>query len=470
MATSMKAIRPAVSEAAIEALRQQIRGAVILPNDASYDEARKVWNGMIDKHPAVIVECTGTADVAAAVNIGREHDIEIAVRGCGHNVAGSAVNNGGLVIDLSKMKSVYVDPDRRTVRVEPGANWGDVDHETQVFGLVTPGGQVSTTGVAGFTLVGGMSFLRRKWGLACDNVVSAQIVTANGDVLNVSEIEHPDLFWAIRGGGGNFGIVTSFEFQLYPLGPEIYAAVTIYPIEEVATVLRNWRDFITTAPDEVTCDLLVWGMPPLPMVSPEMHWSPVVLISSMYAGPVDKGELVLRPARELGTPLFDLSGPRPYVAMQAEIDPLVPDGLQYYWKCINADVLDEPLIEAIVDLAADRPSPRTLLGLRGLGGAMSRVPENATAYGNRSALYNLSFDTTWEDPAQSEEMISWTRSAWSRIHDLTQGGVYLNFTGQDEGGEALARAGYAGNYDRLVEIKRRYDPANLFRGNVNIVP
>jgi FAD/FMN-containing dehydrogenase len=315
-----------------------------------------------------------------------------------------------------------------------------------------------------------MGFLRRKWGLACDNLVSAEVVTADGQAVTASAEEHPDLFWALRGGGGNFGVVTWFEYQLHPLGPEIYGTVVIYPGDQIPTVLRRWRDFLADAPDEVTCDLLIWGMPPLPMVPPEQHWAPVAIVAAMHAGPVADGERALEPTRAFGAPIADLSGPRPYVAMQSDLDPLFPDGQLYYWKSIFIDDPSEEALAAIAAMAADRPSPQTLLGLRGLGGAMGRVPEAATAYGNRAALANLSIDATWQDPSRSGEMIAWTRQAWSRMRDLTGGGVYLNFAGLGEDEEALARSAHGPNYDRLKAVKRRYDPTNLFRGNVNIAP
>jgi FAD/FMN-containing dehydrogenase len=445
-------------------------GTLVYPDDPDYDEVRAVWNGMIDKRPALIARCTSTADVVAAVNVAREQDLTVAVRGNGHNVAGNAVVEGGLAIDLSLMRAITVDPDARIATVQPGADWGDVDVVTQQYGLVTPGGQVSTTGVAGFTLGGGMGFLRRKWGLACDNLRSVEIVTAAGEVLTASESQHADLFWGVRGGGGNFGVVTSFEFDLYPLGPEIYGAVVVYAGAETEQVIRKWRDFILQAPDEVTCDLLIWGMPPLPGVPQEMHWAPIVMAAAMYAGDVQTGEQVLQPVRELGHALVDISGPRTYVAMQRDLDPLFPSGQLYYWKSIFADAYDDAVIAATVKLANDRPSPQTLLGLRGLGGAMSRVPEDATAYGNRQALFNLSIDTTWQDPARSADMVAWTRAAWARMRDLTGGGTYLNFAGLGEENETLARAGYGINVARLREVKRRYDPTNFFRGNINIAP
>ncbi|HEX5505898.1 MAG TPA: BBE domain-containing protein, partial [Thermomicrobiales bacterium] len=289
-------------------------------------------------------------------------------------------------------------------------------------------------------------------------------------VLTASETEHPDLLWALRGGGGNFGVVTSFEFLLHPLGPEIYGAIVVYPAAQAADVVRRWRDFVARPPDEVTCDLLIWGMPPLPGVPPELHWAPVVITAGLYAGSIEAGERAMRPAREFGTPLADMSGPQPYVTMQTSLDPLFPDGQRYYWKSFSGQRLDDDAIAAIAALGNDRPSPRTMLGLRGLGGAMGRVPEEATAYGNRDAFYNLSIDATWQDPAASERIVAWARQAWAALREQAGGGVYVNFAGFGEDNDTLARAGYGHNYERLREVKRRYDPTNLFRGNINIAP
>jgi FAD/FMN-containing dehydrogenase len=459
--------------AAAEELRGRMRGQVLTPGAPGYDVLRRVWNGMIDKRPAIIARCSGTADVVAAVNVAREHNLELAVRGGGHNVAGTAVNDGGLVIDLSAMRGISVDVAHHRVRVQAGANWGDVDHETQVHALATPGGQVSTTGVAGFTLGGGMGFLRRKWGLACDNLLAVEIVTADGQVRVASPAEHPHLFWALRGGGGNFGVVTAFEFQLYWLGPQVYLAAPIYPLfplEESRALLRAWRDWMAAAPDEVTGDALFWGMPPLPFLPQEMHGMPVIMLPAFYAGPAEEGERLLQPLRELATPLVDLSHAAPYTGIQSEFDPFFPNGLHYYWKSLFLNDMPDDVLDAVLAVAADRPSPQVLLALRSLGGAMSRVPEDATAYGNRAARFNLSIDATWHDPAQSERHIAWTRRNWAALREQTAGGVYLNFAGLGEENDLLAHAAYGANYARLREIKRRYDPTNLFRGNVNIAP
>ncbi len=462
--------RTTLSDDAIASLDRDFRGPLVRPDDAQYDDVRSVWNGMIDKHPKLVARCTGTSDVVAAVRFARTHDLLVAVRGGGHNVAGNAVCDDGLVIDLSAMKGIQVDPVKRVASAQPGVNWGELDHETQLHGLATPGGQMSETGIAGFTLAGGMGFLRRKWGLACDNLLSAEIVTADGEVRRASVTEHPDLFWAIRGGGGNFGVVTSFEFALHPIGPEIFGGITIYPFEQAAAVLRGWREFVLNAPDEVTCDVILFGMPPLPDVPVEMHWAPVAIVAGLYAGTPEDGERALEPARRLGTPIGDLFGRQPYVRIQSDFDPLMPPGQMYYWKSLFADRMSDALVDAIVATHAGRPSPQTMIAIRSLGGMMGRVPEQSTAYGNRAAKFNVSVDNSWQDPTRNDEMIGWTRAAWSRLRDMTGGGVYLNFAGLGEENDTLARAGYGRNHDRLVEIKRRYDPGNRFRGNVNIAP
>lgn len=454
----------------IEDLESRIRGEVITSHSKFYDEARSVWNGLIDKRPALIVQCLNTGDVLDAVNFARQNNLLISVRSGGHNVAGNSVCDEGLVIDLSSMKGIYVDPASRTARVQPGADWGDLDKETQLHGLVTPGGQVSMTGVAGLTLGGGMGYLRRKWGLSCDNVLSAEIVTAEGEVITANKNQNEDLFWAIRGGGGNFGVVTSFEFQLHQLGPEIYGALTIYPFEDATSVLRNWRDFALNAPDEVTIDAYIWGMPPLPQVPAEMHWEPVVIIAGTYAGPADEGEKELEPVSTFGEPIEDMSAKQPYVILQSDLDPLFADGQLYYWKSLFANRMSDEVIETIVEKAAEKPSKQCLFALRTLGGAMGRVPEEATAYGNRDAMFNISIDNTWQDTSKTEEMISWTRTTWSELRDRTGGGVYVNFAGFGEEKDAISQAAYGRNYERLQQVKATYDPDNFFCTNQNIKP
>jgi FAD/FMN-containing dehydrogenase len=459
-----------LNEADIAALAADFRGEIISPGDAGYDEARRVWNSMIDKYPALIARCTGTADVAAAVKWARGSALPVAVRGGGHNVAGNAVNDGGFVIDLSPMKGIFVDPAKRTARAQPGVNWGELDHETQLFGLATPGGEVSMTGIAGYTLTGGMGQLQRKWGLACDNLLSAEVVLSDGAVVVANTLDHPDLYWAIRGGGGNFGIVTSFEFGLHPLGPEVFGAAVLYPFAEAPGIIRAWRDFTERAPDETTTQLLVWSLPPLPDLPEALHGAPVVGVAGLFAGSVEESERALQPLRGWSEPIVDFSGVSTYTESQSSFDAFFPETQRYYWKSLYLDALDDDLIDASIAILGDRPSPQTLIVVRHLGGAVGRVPVEATAYPHRRALYNLSIDATWDDPADDERMIAWVRHAWQALRDRTGGGVYLNFAGLGEENDDLARAGYGANYDRLRQIKAKFDPDNMFQGNINIRP
>ncbi len=459
-----------ITDEDIAELRSTFRGDVLRPNDARYDAARRVWNAMIDKHPAAILCCTGTADVVAAVRFARARGLPLAVRGAGHNVAGNAVCEDGLVVDLSAMKGIRVDPDARIAHVQPGATWGDLDHATQLFGLATPGGEVSTTGIAGYTLSGGMGMLQRKWGLACDNLRSAEVVTADGMVRRVSEDKYPFLFWALRGGGGNVGVVTWFAYALHPVGPEVSAATTFYPLTEAPQVLRAWRQFTANAPDEVTSQLLFWNLPPVPGIPVEHARRPVIGAVGLFAGPPAAGEHALAPLRSWGTPLVDLSDTASYVAVQSGFDEFFPSTQRYYWKSLYIDTLDDAVIDRIIAVAAERPSPQTLIVLRHLGGAIRRLPADATAYGHRQSEFNLSLDATWTDAVDDERIIAWTRQAWQELRDATGGGVYLNFAGLGEDNAALARAGYGSNYDKLRVVKGLYDPTNVFRGNVNVAP
>lgn len=459
-----------IDDAQVDAFAAALRGQLVRPGDVEYDSARRVWNGMIDKRPGLIARCTGTADVVAAVRFAREHDLLVAVRGGGHNVAGSAVCDDGLVIDLSPMKGIHVDPSRKSARAQGGVTWGELDRETQAHGLVTPGGEVSMTGIAGYTLSGGMGLLHRKWGLACDNLLSVEIVMADGDVVRASATENPDLFWAVRGGGGNFGVVTWFEFQLHLLGPEIYSVGAMYLIDDAPEIMRAWRDFTLHAPSEVTSQALFWSVPAIPDFPEEMHGAPILILVGAYAGAPDDGERVLAPLREYGEMIADLSGTASYVVTQSAFDDFFPDTLQYYWKSLSLNALDDAMIDEVIDLAHNRPSPETLFALRHLGGAISEVAEDATAYGNRQAQYNLSLDATRKAPADNERNIAWVRSAWSELRERLNAGVYLNFAGLGEENDTLARAGYGRNVERLREVKRRYDPTNFFRGNINIVP
>jgi FAD/FMN-containing dehydrogenase len=471
MATQMIDKMTALDEELIAALRAGLRGELLTPADASYDDARTVRNGLIDRRPALIARCSGTADVVECVNFAREHELVLSIRGGGHNVAGNAVNDGGLVIDLSQMRGVYVDPSARTVRTQGGATWGDVDRETQLFGLATPGGLISSTGVGGLTLHGGVGWFRRKLGMSLDNLLSVEIVTADGQVRKASETENADLFWAVRGAGSNFGVVTSFEFALHPVGPLVTVAAPFYALEDADQVARAWRDFMATAPDEISSALDFWSVPAVEMFPAELHGRAFVVPAAAYYGPAEEGERALRPLRELAKPLLDLSGTMPYTILQsAFFDWAFPKDWLYYWKSLYLRELDDEAISEIIHLATTRPSSQSLIALWHHGGAMARVGETETAFGRRDNRYLISFDTTWTDPDESEQAIAWTRDAWAAMHQFSDGGLYLNFPGFGEEKEELLRAAYGVNYDRLVDLKTKYDPGNLFRKNLNIPP
>ncbi len=457
---------------AIGALAEALRGPVLTPADPGYDEARIIWNGSVDKRPQIIARCVGAADVIDAVIFARQHDLLLAVRGGGHNVAGNAVCDGGIVVDLSLMNGVRVDPAARRARAGGGATLGDVDRETQAFGLAAPLGVVSLTGIGGLTLCGGLGWLRRKHGMACDALVSVDVVTADGTFLTANETENSDLFWAVRGGGGNFGVVTSFEYALYPVGPTVTLCAPFYPLENGADILRRWRDIMAEAPEDFASNLLVWSIPAHPNFPSELHGTPVIITAGVHTGALEEGERVIQPLRELGDPVLDLSGPAPYVGVQSAFDPLFLKGERLnYWKSLYLDNLDDRAIDLIMARANDRPSPWSLIAIWHLGGAMNRVDPGKTALGERRAPYLFSLDISWTDPADDDSAIGWTREAWAEMRPFSRGGAYLNFPGQGEEGEALLRASYGdGNYDRLVEIKRKYDPTNLFRLNQNIAP
>jgi FAD/FMN-containing dehydrogenase len=457
---------------AVEAFIEAHRGPCLQPGDGGYDEARVIWNGSADKRPAIIARCAGAADVIDAVNFAREQGILVAIRGGGHNVAGNAVCDGGLMIDLSLMNGVRVDPSARRARAGGGATLGDVDRETQAFGLAAPLGVVSLTGIAGLTLCGGMGWLRRKHGMACDALVSADVVTADGRFLTASESENPDLFWALRGGGGNFGVVTSFEYELYPVGPMVTLCAPFYPLEKGTDVLRFWRDFVAEAPEDFASNFLLWSIPAHPNFPEELHGTAVVIPAGVHIGDPNEGEHVVQPLRELGETVLDLSGPIPYAAVQAAFDPLFLKGERLnYWKSLYLDTLDEDAIGNAVARGLNRPDPWALIAIWHLGGAMNRVDSAETALGERSANYLYSLDTSWTDPADNESAIAWTREAWAEMKPFSRGGSYLNFPGQGEEGEELLRASYGSdNYDRLVKIKTQYDPSNMFRLNQNILP
>ena len=463
----------ALDETKIEEFKHRLAGQLIRPGDAAYDEARRVWNGLIDKYPALIARVANVADVVAAVNFARENDLLVSVRGGGHNAAGHATNDGGLVIDLSLMKGIQVDPQARIVRVQGGVTWGELDQATQEFGLATPGGIVSTTGIAGLTLGGGLGLLRRKYGLSIDNLRSVEVVTADGQILTASKTENADLFWAVRGGGGNFGVVTSFEYTLHPVGPTVTLLLVMYPAAEAKQIIPAWRDFMTTAPEELSSNGKFTTVPSAPFMPAEIHGKPVFVLFGMYSGEVIEGERLIQPLRQLTQPVIDFSGPMPYTAVQSIFDPLFPKGeLLAYWKSTSLRHLDDQVIDTISKWAATSPSSQTIVDLWAMGGAVNRVATDATAFGDRSAPFWLVFNTSWTDPQDTDKNIAWTRAFYEAVQPYSAGGGYLNFPGlnEDQDREQYVRASFGANYERLVTLKNKYDPTNLFRLNQNIKP
>jgi FAD/FMN-containing dehydrogenase len=459
-----------VSHDDLQRFREALHGSVLEPGQPSYEQARRVWNGTIDRRPALIAQCRSEDDVAAALALARQHDLLVAVRGGGHGVAGYAVCDDGLVIDLSPMRAVEVDVEARTATVQPGARWADVDQATQAHGLVTPGGEVSVTGVAGLTLGGGMGYLRRKYGLSCDNLVAADVVTADGNRVHASEHDNPDLFWALRGGGGNFGVVTSFVFRLHPFGHEVTTLTPFFALDDAHQVLSRWREFTRSAPDEATTAFAIWAVPDDPDLPEALRGLPACVLDGMYAGAPETGEALFRPLRDAASTLLDMSGRTSYVEAQSALDALFPDGGLYYWKSLFLDELTDEAMERIVAHSRTRPNPRILVILRHLGGALARVDPDATAYSNRGARYMLSIDAAWSDPQENERNIAWVREFWQLMQPFSNGGVYLNFPGFGEGDRELWRASHGANFERLRAIKDRYDPGNLFRMNQNIRP
>jgi FAD/FMN-containing dehydrogenase len=446
------------------------RGRLISSHHADYDVARAVWNGAIDCRPRVIARCLGTADVVAAVRFARDHDLEIAIRGGGHNVAGTAVCDDGIVIDLSAMRAVRVDPAGRRAWVQGGALWGDVDHEAQAYGLATTGGIVSHTGVAGLTLGGGIGWLMRKHGLTVDNLLAVDVVTAAGERLRASEDVHADLFWALRGGGGNFGVVTSFEFRLHDVGPTVLAGPILWDASEAGEVLRFYRDFVGDAPDDLGTVVRFGPAPPLAIIPDDLHWRQVVMVGTCYAGSIGDGEQVLRPLRAFRTPLLDLVGPAPYAKFQSALDSTVVHGWNYYWKSTHLPELRDELIEVLCEHAFSSSSPRSYAAMFHLKGAVSRVAADTTAFGNRQASHAITVDAVWRpDEGFGDPDTAWARGFFHALGRFREG-VYVNFLGGDEDPNRVREAYGDAVYDRLVGVKMTYDPDNVFHHNQNIRP
>jgi FAD/FMN-containing dehydrogenase len=460
------------SQDAVGVLNGTLRGRALTAADTGYDDARAVWNAMIDRRPAVIAQTKGVADVIAAINFARAHGLLVSIRGGGHNVAGHAVCDGGLMVDLSLMRAVHVDSQSRRARVEGGCTWADLDRESQVFSLATPGGLISDTGIGGLTLAGGIGWLRSRYGLCIDNVISADVVTADGKLVTVSADQNEDLYWALRGGGGNFGVVVSFEFALHPVGPTVMFAAPIYPISAGPEPIRFWRDFLADKHGDVG-SLLEFSTIPESEDFPEKYWGQrCYTMAALYAGDADEGERLLQPLRELGEMAADFSGQMPYCEVQQLFDTLFPAGdFRSYWKCHYTAEMPDDLIDAALQNAAEAPSNNTLSSLWNFGGATAAVPADATALGDRSFGWMYSIDSVWPDPADDEANISWTRKAWEETRKYSlEGRLYLNFAGHGEDGEALVKDAYGKNYARLAEIKAKYDPGNMFRFNQNIRP
>jgi FAD/FMN-containing dehydrogenase len=454
---------------ALESFRASFRGELVLPSDEAYDRARRVWNAAIDKSPVLIARCSGTVDVVRAVELAREHELLLAVRGGGHNVAGHGTCDAGVVVDLSPMRGVELDLGRRTVRVQAGATWGDVDHETQAFGLATTGGLVSTTGVAGFTLGGGFGWLMRKYGLACDKLVSVELVTAGGRILRASADENVDLFWGLRGGGGNFGIATSFEFGLHPVGPLVMAGAIFFPGDAAGDLLRFYRDWAKEVPDELTTVVNLATAPAAPFLPGEIHGKRVVVVSGCYSGDPEDGASVFQPLKSFGTSLADLIGPMPYTELQRFVDGQWGPDFHNYFKSSWLPQLDEEAIETLLRARQRAASPDTKIQLYHFGGAVARVGPDETAFARHNAAYLLNIAARWRDPAETDPNIGWARELHEAMTPFATGGVYVNFLGEE--GQGRVRAAYGEPiYGRLVELKRRYDPKNRFRVNQNIPP
>lgn len=453
----------------IESLRAQLRGEVIIPGDLQYDEARRIWNGLIDKQPGVIARCSGAADVMACVNSARERGLPFTIRSGGHHVAGKSLCDDGLVIDLSAMRSVHVDPSSRTVRVEGGATLGDIDHETQPFSLAVPVGLVSATGVAGLCLHGGVGWLSRKYGLTLDNLLSVDIVTADGQLRRASAAKNADLFWAVRGGGGNFGVVTSFEFRAYPVSPQVWFLATLYPMSDAKRLLKAVRDYGAEAPEELALLGSLWSASDEAPIPEQHRGEPVFAVLGCYTGPFEKGEAIIRPLRELAEPIADLSGSMPFGQVQRFLDADYPDGRLYYWKSAYLQALDDDAIDLLIEHARRRPSALSSLDIWFLDGAIGRVRADETAFARRDAKFGIGIEANWRASGQTDANIAWARAVYEALQPFASG-LYLNFPGFVEETERILQGAYGPNFERLQAIKARYDPDNLFQGALNIPP
>ena len=449
-------------------LDSDLAGSVLLPDDPGYDDARAVWNATIDRRPALIVLCASDNDVVRAIGFAREHSLPLSIRGGGHHIAGNAVCDGGLVIDLSGQKDVEVDPEARRVRVAPGATLADVDRATQVHGLAVPVGINSTTGIAGLTLGGGFGWLSRKHGLTVDSLVAADVITADGRKLTATATENADLFWALRGGGGNFGVVTRFTFALHPVGPDVLSGLVVYPLDRGREILARYRELMTTMPEDANVWVVLRKAPPLPFLPESVHGRPVVVLAMIYTGDPGEGESVLAPFREIGEPLGEHVGVQPFTDWQSAFDPLLTPGARNYWKSHNLTKLADGLFETALSYAENLPSPQCEIFLAALGDGVTRVAPEATAYAHRDAQFVMNVHGRWETTAEDERCIGWARAFFDAAAPYASAGAYINFMTDDE--TDRVKSAFGSNHARLAWIKRKYDPDNVFRINQNIVP
>jgi FAD/FMN-containing dehydrogenase len=457
-----------IPQKSIETLKSKVKGKVILPDNPDYDEARKIWNAMIDRRPAVIVQCAVAADVPHSISFARDNGLEISIRGAGHNIAGNAVCDHGVMIDFSSMRNVRVDVEKRIAHVEPGATLGDMDQATQTHGLATPSGINSTTGIAGLTLGGGFGWLTRKYGLTIDNLISADLVTASGKQIRVSDNENSDLFWAIRGGGGNFGVVTRFEFKLHPVGPEIIAGLVVFPFDQARQVLKKYREFTKSAPEEITVWAILRKAPPLPFLPANVHGKEVVVLAVFYSGASAQGQKLIESLRSFGDAHGEHIGAQPYAQWQQAFDPLLTPGARNYWKSHNFMELSDGALDSIIQFAGKLPTPQCEIFLGHIAGAGNRIPADATAWGHRDTRLVLNVHGRWDDSADDKRCIAWAREFFKASAPYASAGAYVNFMTEDETDRITAAYGL--NYTRLAQIKRKHDPDNIFHMNQNIKP
>jgi FAD/FMN-containing dehydrogenase len=466
--TTMSGGSATIDTAAVDAFAASLSGNLINPESPNYNEVRSIWNAMIDKRPGLIARCANDDDVVRAVDFATANDLLVSVRGIGHNIAGTAVCDGGLMIDLSTMKSIRVDAGAKTARVEPGVTLGEMDAATQEYGLALPIGINSITGIAGLALGGGMGWLGRKYGMTCDNLISADVVTAAGEKIRASATENEDLFWGLRGGGGNFGVVTSFEFRLHPVGPEILSGLIVHPFKDARAVLNYYREFAAQAPDELTVWAVLRKAPPLPFLDEAVHGTEVVVLAAMYTGEMAEGEKALAPLREFGSPHADVIGPHPFAGWQTAFDPLLEAGARNYWKSHDFLELSDGLLDTLIGAVDTIPDPQSEIFIAQMGGAIKRVPAAATAYTHRDAEFIVNVHGRWSEASSDNKVISWCRDLFDKATPYATGGVYVNFMTEEE--TDRVREAYGSSYDRLVQLKNKYDPKNVFSLNQNIRP